>query len=211
MFEMGTGGAASLEPPGSIQSESMHHFSQSHKGLSRRLQGYRFWPEGYDVCAGNRVQLSGTGGREVDQEFEQEKGDGISPTRSHRFPYCPILPGNSRYFLSEALHLDKMWTRIFNFGPIVSHSVPFLLFLAFGRAMPPRLSADTGCGAAMPAQGWSTIHRTHDHIISKFKRLGKRQMSTGCSNVIALAQTLKAGSHSGGGPPAEYGGLPAGR
>ena len=122
MFEMGTGGAASLEPPGSIQFESMHHFSQSHKGLSRRLQGYRFWPEGYDVCAGNRVQLSGTGGREVDQEFEQEKGDGISPTRSHRFPYCPILPGNSRYFLSEALHLDKMWTRIFNFGPIVSHS-----------------------------------------------------------------------------------------
>ena len=126
------------------------------------------------------------------------------PIDSHIVPFCPEIR-----VISYLRHC--IWTRCGQGFSISVPLVPFLLFLAFGRAMPPRLSADTGCGAAMPAQGWSTIHRTHDHIISKFKRLGKRQMSTGCSNVIALAQTLKAGSHSGGGPPAEYGGLPAGR
>ena len=98
------------------------------------------------MCAGNRVQLSGTGGREVDQEFEQEKRDRISPTRSHIVPFCPEIRVIS--YLRQCIG-----TRIFNFGPIVSHSVPFLLFLAFGRAMPLRLSADTSCGAVRPAQG----------------------------------------------------------
>ena len=35
VFGMGTGGAASLKPPGSIQGVSMHHFSQSRKGFAR--------------------------------------------------------------------------------------------------------------------------------------------------------------------------------
>ena len=100
------------------------------------------------MCAGNRVQLSGTGGREVDQKFEQEKGTEFLPRvpiDSHIVPFCPEIRVIS--YLGHCIG-----TRIFNFGPIVSHSVPFLLFLAFGQALPPRLSADTSCGAVRPAQ-----------------------------------------------------------
>ena len=96
--------------------------------------GLRVWLEGFGVCAGNRVQVSGTGGREVDEEIEREKQDRIFPTSSHRFPDFPILPANSRYFLSAPLQWDKIFQ-------IRSHCVPFLLFLAFGQAMPLRLSA----------------------------------------------------------------------
>ena len=89
------------------------------------------------------MQPSGTDGREVD---ERGKGDRISPTRSHRFPNFPILPANSRYFLSAPLQWDKDFQ-------IRSHCVPFLLFLAFGQALPRRLLADTNWGAVRPAQG----------------------------------------------------------
>ena len=130
-------------------------------------QGYRIWPVGLGVCAGNRVPLSGVGGREVDEKFEREKRDRIFPTRSHRFPYSPILPANSRYFLSAPL----LWDKDFQ---IRSHCVPFLLFPAFGQALPLRLLAETSWGAVRLAQASSAIYRTHDPIISKSRRLGKR-------------------------------------
>ena len=150
-------------------------------------QGYRIWLEGSGVCEGNRVQLSGTGGREVDEEIKREKQDRIFPTSSHRFPVFPILPANSRYFLSTALR----WNKIFQIRP---HSVPFLLFLAFGRAMPRWMSADTSRGAVRPRQASSTIYRTHDHMLSKSKGLGKRQMFSGFPNAIALVRCLRAGN-----------------
>ena len=115
----------------------------------------------------------------MDEKFEREKRDRIFPTSSHRFPYCPILPAISRYFLSAPL----LWDKDFQ---IRSHCVPFLLFPAFGQTLPRRLLADTNWGAVRPAQASSTIDRTHDHIISKSKRLGKRQMSSVYPNAIAL-------------------------
>ncbi len=128
------------------------------------------------------MQPFGTGGREVDEESEWEKGDRIFPTRSHRFPYSPILPANSRYFLSAPL----LWDKDFQ---IRSHCVPFLLFQAFGQALPLRLLADTSRGAVRSAQASSTIDRTHDHMLSKTKRLGKRQMSSGYPNAIVLGRS----------------------
>ena len=118
----------------------------------------------------------------MDEEIEREKQDRIFPTSSHRFPDFPILPAISRYFLSTALR----WNKIFQ---IRSHSVPFLLFLAFGQAMPLRLSADTSRGGVRPAQASSTIDRTHDHMLSKSKGPGKRQMLSGFPNAIALGLT----------------------
>ena len=155
----------------------------THQRFPRQHHGYRIWPVGFGVCGGNRVPLSGAGGREVDEEFEREKRDRIFPTSSHRFPYSPILPANSRYFLSAPL----LWDKDFQIRP---HCVPFLLFPAFGQALPRRLLADTSRGAVRPAQAWSTIYRTHDHMISKSRRLGKRPVSSGYSNAIALAITV---------------------
>ena len=122
---------------------------------ARTPQGYRIWPVGFGVCAGNRVPLSGAGGREVDEKFDREKRDRIFPTSSHRFPFPPILPANSRYFLSAPL----LWDKDFQ---IRSHCVPFLLFPAFGQALPLRLLAETNWGAVRLAQASSAIYRTHD-------------------------------------------------
>ena len=68
------------------------------------------------------------------------------PIDSHIVPFCPEIR-----VISYLRH--RIGTRIFKFGPIVPHCVPFLLFLAFGQAMPLRLSADTSRGAVRPAQG----------------------------------------------------------
>ena len=100
-------------------------------------QGYRIWLEGFGVCAGNRVQLSGKGGREVDEEIEREKQDRIFPTSSHRFPDFPILPANSRYFLSTALRWNK-------FFQIRSHSVPLCPIPAFPGVWAGHASAAVG-------------------------------------------------------------------
>ena len=117
----------------------------------------------------------------MDAESEGEKGDRIFPTSSHRFPDFPVLPAISRYFVSAPLQWDKIFQ-------IRSHCVPFLLYLAFGQAMPPRLSADTSRGAVRPQQASIAIDRTHDHILSKSKGLGKRQMFSGFPNAIALVE-----------------------
>ena len=156
--------------------------SSVNRGVSQ-CQGYRIWPEGSGVCAGNRVPLSGAGGREVDEKFDREKRDRIFPTSSHRFPFSPILPANSRFFLSAPL----LWDKDFQ---IRSHCVPFLLFPAFGQALPLRLLADTSWGAVRPAQASSTIYRTHDPILSKSRRLGKRPVSSGYPNATALVTVL---------------------
>ena len=120
----------------------------------------------------------------MDEESEGGKGDRIFPTRSHNFPDSPILPAISRYFLSAPLLWDKDFL-------IRSHCVPFLLFLVFGQAMPLRLLADTSWGAVRLAEVWSTIYRTHDHMISKTEGLGKRQMSSGYPNTIALGSEMR--------------------
>ena len=81
-------------------------------------QGHRIWPEGFGVCAGNRVQLSGAGGREVDEESEGKKGTEFSPRvpiDSHIFPFCQLIR-----VISYLRHCSG--TRIFKFGPIPSHS-----------------------------------------------------------------------------------------
>ena len=101
------------------------------------------------------------------------------PIDSQIFPFCPLIRVIS--YLRNC-----SGTRFFKFGPIRFHCVPFLLFLAFGQAMPLRLSADTSRGAVRPAQASSTIDRTHDHLLSKSKGLGKRQMLSGFPNAIAL-------------------------
>ena len=101
------------------------------------------------------------------------------PIDSQIFPFCPLIR-----VISYLRHCGG--TRFFKFGPIRFHCVPFLLFLAFGQAMPLRLSADTSRGAVRPAQASSTIDRTHDHMLSKSKGLGKRQMLSGFPNAFAL-------------------------
>ena len=99
------------------------------------------------------------------------------PIDSQIFPFCPLIR-----VISYLRHCCG--TRIFKFGSIRFHCVPFLLFLAFGHA-----SAAVGRhqpGAVRPAQASSTIDRTHDHMLSKTKGLGKRQMLSGFPNAIAL-------------------------
>ena len=109
------------------------------------------------------------------------------PIDSQIFPFCPLIR-----VISYLRHCGG--TRFFKFGSIRFHCVPFLLFLAFGQAMPLRLSADTSRGAVRPAQASSTVDRTHDHMLSKSKGLGKRQMLSGFPNAIALVRCLRTGN-----------------
>ena len=65
------------------------------------------------------------------------------PIDSQILPFCPL-------FRVISYLRPCRWDKIFQ---IRSHYVPFLLFLAFGQAMPQRLSADTSRGAVGHAQG----------------------------------------------------------
>ena len=75
--------------------------------------------------------------------------------------------------------------------------------------MPLRLLADTSWGAVRSAQASSTIDRTHDHMLSKSKGLGKRQMSSGHPNAIALG--VHPGGAVEGGEPGGTGHAPGGQ
>ena len=102
------------------------------------------------------------------------------PIDSQIFPFCQLIR-----VISYLRHCGG--TRFFKFGP---HSVPLCPIPAFPGVWAGHASAgcraDTSRGAVRPAQASSTIDRTHDHMLSKSKGLGKRQMLSGFPNAIAL-------------------------
>ena len=106
------------------------------------------------------------------------------PIDSQILPFCPL----SRV-ISYLRHCG---------GTRFSNSVPLCPIPAFPGVWAGHASAaDTSRGAVRPAQASSAIDRTHDHILSKTKGLGKRQMLSGLSNAIALGQTLTFSNHGG--------------
>ena len=105
----------------------------------------------------------------------------LVPIDSQIFPFCPLIR-----VISYLRHCGG--TRFFKFGPIRSHSC---FSWRLGRPCLCACRLDTSRGAVRPQQASSTIYRTHDHILSKTKGLGKRQMFSGLPNAITLLPDTK--------------------